>query len=123
VPQQWNERRWNRTTARATHICSFFWSGVSVYEIEREICIAAKERCAFQNIVIGEALFLQSEDVADIVFQAIDDSIHHALLMRLGFVFEFAYKKLQDRQKPENWCRSICSLNVTLQRAAMLMAV
>ena len=41
---------------RHTHICSFFWSGVSVYEIEREICIAAKERCAFQNIVLGEAL-------------------------------------------------------------------
>ena len=67
--------------------------------------------------------FSQSEDVADIVFQAIDDSIHHALLMRLGFVFEFAYKKLQDRQKPENWCRSICSLNVIMQRAAMLMAL
>ena len=81
-----------------------------MYEIEREICIAAKERCAFQNIVLGEAP--QSEDVADIVFQAIDDSIHHALLMRLGFVFEFAYKKLQDRQKPENWCRSIYSFNV-----------
>lgn len=59
--------------------------------------------------------FLQSEDVADIVFQAIDDSIHHALLMRLGFVFEFAYKKLQDRQKPENWCRSVYSLNVMMQ--------
>jgi hypothetical protein len=28
------------------------------------------------------------------VFQAIDDSIHHALLlMRLGFVFDFAYNK------------------------------
>jgi hypothetical protein len=93
---------------RHTHICSFFWSGVSVYEIEREICIAAKERCAFQNIVPRRSsALLQSEDVADTVFQAIDDSIHHALLMRLGFVFEFAYKKLQDRQKPENWCRSV----------------
>jgi hypothetical protein len=42
----------------------------------------------------GEALLSVERGCRGCVFQAIDDSIHHALLlMRLGFVFDFAYKK------------------------------
>ena len=43
VPQQWNERRWSRTQKT---FCSFFWSGVSVYDHEKyalrqgEMCIS-----------------------------------------------------------------------------------
>jgi len=41
----------------------------------------------------------------------------------MGFVFEFAYKKLQDRQKPENWCRAFNYLIVIMHRTAMLVAL
>jgi hypothetical protein len=107
---------------RHTHNCSFFWSGVfGVRNLNERYALRQRRDVHSKNLSWRSSLSVE-RGCRGCVFQAIDDSIHHALLlMRLGFVFDFAYKKYKIVKKPENRCRSF-SLHC-LSKTAVLMAL